>query len=156
MVANLHPANFISISHKVLRNTITFAVRGMTTIRAVKLFCPECRTEFVGIYHPSICTWLDPDAIQEMYDRGYAITCTECNFKVLIKTTVIINAPSNMWTFDTGQDLATTRHFLEDIGLIDDNGKVVPIEVQVAQVRARLKREEEEKHKYKGTLDSLE
>ncbi|MGY5851973.1 MAG: hypothetical protein RTU92_00230, partial [Candidatus Thorarchaeota archaeon] len=88
----------------------------MTTIQAVKLVCPGCKMEFVGMFHPSICTWLDPDAIQEMYDKGYGITCTKCNHKVPVRTDLVVNAPSNMWIFDTGQDLATTRHFLEDIG----------------------------------------
>ncbi|MFX0108697.1 MAG: hypothetical protein ACFE7R_10455 [Candidatus Hodarchaeota archaeon] len=128
----------------------------MTTIQALQLICPQCKSEFVGMFHPSICTWHDPEAIQELYDKGYGIDCLNCGFRVPIRTQVVINAPSRMFLLDAGLPQKKIKEILEDVGLIDDNGKVLNCTQQNEQLRERFEREKAGKHQYKGTLEQID
>ena len=65
----------------------------MTTLLSEIIICPVCKKETKVLYYPSICTWLNPELIQEIYDEGYHATCVHCNAKLPIVGDILINAP---------------------------------------------------------------
>ena len=126
----------------------------MTTFNDLPAACPSCGHHFTITYSPSICTWLNPELIQQIYDRGYKALCPECGHLIPLAGSILINAPMGMFMLDLGQELSLIREILENVHLMDENGKVRPDIDQTQLLRERMRKDEEEvRHKYQGTMD---
>lgn len=109
----------------------------MTTMNSVNLKCPGCGEPFTGVYYPSICTWLNPELIQEIHDIGYTVECPHCQKRVPIEAEILINAPIGMFLLDTSLNLPQIRHALDLAGLIGEDGRVMNREGQIAAAEER-------------------
>ena len=112
-------------------------VRKMTTLQSQIVTCPKCHQEFTAVYYPSICTWLNPELIQEIYDAGYNAECLHCGKKLPIIGNILINAPGGMFFLNTGMELKDVREILRQSGLIDDEGQVLNMMLQVKKLKEK-------------------
>ena len=114
----------------------------MTTLLSEIIICPACKKETKVLYYPSICTWLNPELIQEIYDEGYHAKCVHCSTKLPIVGEILINAPRGMFMLNTGLRTENIRSILKQTGIVNDRGKVIDIEAQ-----SELRKEEWNKRK---------
>lgn len=112
----------------------------MTTMKSVDLECPKCGEPFTGVFYPSICTWLNPELIQEIHDIGYTVQCPKCQERVPIETEVLINAPIGMFLLNTGLNLPEIRRTLDQAGLIGEDGRIMDRAGQMAALEERSER----------------
>lgn len=112
-------------------------VTAMTTHRYVYLTCPGCNESFTEQYSPSICTWLDPGLIQDIYNQGYSIQCPHCEHKIPIEGKVLINGPTGMFYLDVGLDIVSIRDILWKQGVVDHTGKVLDAREQIHLLQGR-------------------
>ncbi len=75
--------------------------------------------------HLSICTWLNPDAINDIYNNGCQAECPKCKSHIPVHYTVLINCQRGMFYLDTSRNLFDLRYTLYDWGIVDFEGTVV-------------------------------
>ena len=114
----------------------------MTTLLSEIIICPVCKKETKVLYYPSICTWLNPELIQEIYDEGYYAKCAHCSTKMPIVGNILINAPRGMFMLDTGLRNEIIRTILKQAGIVDEKGQVLDIKAQ-----SEMRKEEWNKRK---------
>ena len=115
----------------------------MTTHKSVRIMCSECGQEFITTVAPSICTWLDADLVQHIYDNGYTVQCEHCSGWEALHFKGLINAPSGMFTLDFSAGLDYIRKSFEKAKIIDAEGKVLSMFEQAKLIK-----------KSKGSKDS--
>ena len=101
----------------------------MTRLSSVTLKC-TCGNSFNVVYEASINTWLSSDLIRDLLDgKLYKYRCEKCGKRIRLITDVLINAPSGMFWISTGEEPESLRKILKELGVIDDEGKVIdPLE----------------------------
>ena len=102
----------------------------MTTLLSEIIICPDCKKETKVLYYPSICTWLNPELIQEIHDEGYHATCVHCSAKLPIVGEILINTPQGMFMLNTRLRTEIVRSILRQAGIVDEKGKVLDIKAQ--------------------------
>lgn len=107
----------------------------------VQIVCPTCKKEFTAVYHPSICTWLAIDLIQDIYDRGFVVQCEHCKIGIPLHYKVLINSPLGMFYLDLGQEQETIRKILTEWEIIDSEGKVLDWDAQGKLIKKRKRKE---------------
>ncbi|TFF91286.1 hypothetical protein EU545_04685 [Candidatus Thorarchaeota archaeon] len=97
----------------------------MTTIERVTITCPACNHTWTEIIHPSICTWLNPELITEIYEEGVAVQCPECGTPISVAGKILINGPRGMFFLDIGQSVDGIRAVLVNNGVVDTDGNPI-------------------------------
>lgn len=97
----------------------------MTTIKVQEIVCPRCGHEWTETFNPSICTWINPELVQEIYDKVWTIKCEKCNLEIRVRGTILINCPRGMFYLDLGQELEDIRQIFTNYGIVNQTGEVV-------------------------------
>ena len=98
----------------------------MTSLIRVDLTCPKCSHPWTTTFHASICTWLDPELVDDLYRNGVRISCPSCQTDFQANASILINGPAGMFWLDTGQELEVIRRILRESGVVDGEGNPVP------------------------------
>jgi hypothetical protein len=97
----------------------------MTTMEMVSIICPKCQNKWREVFHPSICTWLNPELMKKLYDETYQVQCPHCGFKMRVESKILVNCPRGMFMLDVGQNLDNIRHILRKYGIVNEKGEVI-------------------------------
>ncbi len=126
----------------------------MTTFNDLPATCLNCGHHFTVTFSPSICTWLNPELIQQIYDRGYNAWCPRCRHLIPLAGSILIKAPTGVFMIDLGQGLESIREILEAAHLIHENGQVRTGVEQVQIMKDRTRRDaDDSRYTYQGTMD---
>jgi DNA-directed RNA polymerase subunit RPC12/RpoP len=99
----------------------------MTTIEMVSIICPQCQNKWRETFHPSICTWIDPELVKKLYDEPDQVQCPHCGFRMRVEAKILINCPKGMFLLDVGHNLDNIRHILHRFGIVNEKGEVVNV-----------------------------
>jgi hypothetical protein len=91
----------------------------------VSIICPKCHNRWNETFHPSTCTWLNPELVKKIYDSPSQVQCPHCGFKMRVETKILINCPKGMFMLDVGQNLGNIRHILRQYGIVNEKGDVI-------------------------------
>ncbi len=97
----------------------------MTSMCFVAVTCPKCKHGWEIMIHLSICTWLNPEAINDFYNNGCQAECPKCKAFIPVHYDVLINCRRGMFILNTASKLYDLRYTFYDWGIIDFEGKVV-------------------------------
>ncbi|TFG07139.1 hypothetical protein EU538_09170 [Candidatus Thorarchaeota archaeon] len=97
----------------------------MTTIEEVTITCPSCDHTWKQIIHPSICSWLNPELITDLYENGLAVQCPECELPIRVAGKILINGPKGMFFLDIGQSVERIRAMLVNHEVVDTEGNTI-------------------------------
>ncbi|MFX0108262.1 MAG: hypothetical protein ACFE7R_08265 [Candidatus Hodarchaeota archaeon] len=107
----------------------------MTTISTARVNCSGCGETVNVVYHPSICTWLNPSSVQDIYNHGSDVKCPNCDYRIPRRGRILINSPGGMIYLDLDAELDEVRGVLESIGLVNAAGDILSATEQRAMFR---------------------
>jgi hypothetical protein len=96
----------------------------MTSYSFIKIDCP-CGKSINASYPISICTWLNPNLIEEFLEGTlFSAKCKSCDQVIKIKTSVLMNTPRGMWYISTNKDSNTIKTFFILTDVMNGDGRV--------------------------------
>ena len=97
----------------------------MTTFNTLETICPVCGHKWGATICMSICTWLNPSIVQQIYEKGTLIECPECDAAIHVQYNLLVNCRSGMFYLNTGQDIFNIRYQLYLWGVVDLEGNII-------------------------------
>lgn len=98
----------------------------MTRLIPKRIECPYCGTLKIYIVTLSICSWLDPKKVEDLYyGKLNEFHCKNYKKIFQIYGNVLINARKGMITINSGHSLNKIRASLKNVGLIDSEGNII-------------------------------
>ncbi|MHA2141772.1 MAG: hypothetical protein ACXADF_08705 [Candidatus Thorarchaeota archaeon] len=97
----------------------------MTSFSTVLAECPQCSHQWNAPIFRSLCTWLNPKLVKDLYENGSHIECPDCGMSIQVHQNILVNCPKGMFYLDTSEDIFDMRCKLYEWGVVNLDGEVV-------------------------------